>query len=189
MGSALSSCEGTLVTLTATVAERVAAETKWTHVSDRAEKEVDIVKEILTVPSHLTKGIDVKVAIYMRMVATLSLDWHVCMCPCSNQREAETNPVSPTSDTTADTRSGGDCSDRLHVGPAVQIHILGTGSASVGVRILTIRGTMNLQVERSFLWTTSSLEVSSRHDDVQETEALIHGRRELLQHAFLEHVA
>ena len=43
------------------------------------------------------------------------------------------------------------CSEIMKVGPSVQLHILGTGTASVGVKILAIRGTINLQVGSLYL--------------------------------------
>ncbi len=96
------------------------------------EKSIDMLIETIQVPTSLTYGIDVRVGIMLRAVAGLYINHVTCSCACTQEMSAP-------------------CSEILKVGPSLQLHILGTGTASVGVKILAIRGTINLQVGSLYL--------------------------------------
>ena len=90
-------------------------------------KEIDLVVERIIVPPDITYGVDVKVGIMIRAVATAYMDWVTCDCTCS---------ISMTKP----------CSEIMMIGPSIQAHIIGTGAVSVGIKILSIAGTVNLQL-------------------------------------------
>ena len=90
-------------------------------------KEVDILKEHITVPQQYTYGINVKIGIMIRAVANAYLDSVSCDCHCTATMKSP-------------------CAGMLMIGPSVQLHLIGTGAISVGVKILKISGTVNLQL-------------------------------------------
>ena len=90
-------------------------------------KDVDLIVEEITVPPTLTYGIDVKIGIMIRAVANAYMNSVTCDCKCSLKMSSP-------------------CSEILKLGLSLDAHILGTGSLSVGVKILKISGTVNLQL-------------------------------------------
>merc|ERR1711865_551086 len=101
-------------------------------------KEIDLLVEQITVPPTMTYGIDVKVGIMIRAVVSAYLDFITCDCTCTSRI---TEP----------------CSEIMKLGPSLQVHILGTGSVSVGVKILTVSGTANLQLASLYADSALSL--------------------------------
>merc|ERR1719331_526360 len=81
----------------------------------------------MTVPDSLTYGVVVKIGVYIRAVATISLNSVVCDCECSNRMTVP-------------------CSEIILIGPEVALHVLGVGTLSASVKVLSLSGTANFQV-------------------------------------------
>jgi hypothetical protein len=124
------------------------------HQSLLAERSIDLVTDVITVPPQLTYGADVKIAFYVRAVGSFYLDWLSCNCDCEADFSKKLR----------------DCADIMIVSPHAELHILGSGSISLGVKILTLAITANLQL--GSLNVKGSLHVSRGLKKVREGKRL-----------------
>ncbi len=125
------------------------------HQSLLAERSIDLVTDVITVPPQLTYGADVKIAFYVRAVGSFYLDWLTCNCNCEADFGNKLR----------------DCADIMIVSPHAELHILGSGSISLGVKILTLAITANLQL--GSLNVKGSLHVSRGIKKVREGKQLV----------------
>ena len=118
-----------------------------------AQKNVDLLLEHITVPTELTYGVIVKVGIYVSAAVTVYLNSIVCDCVCTARI---TQP----------------CAQILKVGPEIAMHLLGVGSLSVSVKILTLTGTASIQLGSLYLHGEVSISrVLKTNEDKEQAKA------------------